>query len=122
MNFHFPVLPERLAKHSKIASHLNEMTGTRTSFEVQQAIQEGYTFIDVYEQHHFTDRSNELFQEYNAAFFAIKRRAKEEGNKGLEAIVKLCINGPTGKMGIQSGETQIHKASDGMWRILLLFV
>ena len=30
-------------------------------------------------------------------FFAIKRRAKEEGNKGLEAIAKLCINDPPGK-------------------------
>ena len=79
--------------------HLNEMTGTWTSFEVQRAIQKGYTLVDVYEQHHFTERSNELFREYNDTFFAIKRKAKEEGNKGLEAIAKLCINGPTGKWG-----------------------
>jgi hypothetical protein len=29
----------------------------------------------------------------------LKRRAKAEGNKGLEAIAKMCINAPTGKWG-----------------------
>ena len=54
---------------------------------------------DVYEQHHFTEHLNELFREYNKTFFAIKSRVNEEGNKGLEGIAKLCINGPTGKWG-----------------------
>ena len=79
--------------------HLNEMTGTWTSFEGQRAVQKGYIPEDMYEQHHFTERSNELFQEYNNTFFAIKNKAKEEGNKGLKAIAKLCRNGPTGKWG-----------------------
>ena len=55
--------------------------------------------LDVYKQHHFPEKSNTLFKEYNDTFFAIKRRAKEDGNKGLEAIAKMCINGPTGKWG-----------------------
>ena len=98
-DLYFPVLPERSANNSKIVFHLNEMTGTWTSFEVQRAVEKGYILLDVYEQHHFTERSNELFCEYNETFFAIKRKAKDEGNKELEAIVKLCINGPTGKWG-----------------------
>ena len=47
--------------------------------------------MEVYEQHHFTEKSNTLFREYNETFFDIKRRAKEDGNKGLEAIAKMCI-------------------------------
>ena len=36
--------------------------------------------------------------------FGIKRRAKEEGSKGLEAIAELCINGPTGKWGFNTAK------------------
>ena len=75
------------------------MVGTRTSEEVLRAVQTGYTIVDVYEQHHFAEKSNTLFREYNETFFEIKQQAKEDGNKGLEAIAKMCINGPTEKWG-----------------------
>ena len=98
-NLYFPVLPERSADKNKVVFHLNEMVGTWTSVEVHRAVQQGYTILDIYEEHHFTETSNTLFREYNETFFEIKRQAKEEGNKGLEAIAKMCINGPTGKWG-----------------------
>ena len=96
---YFPVLPERSSDNSKVLFHLNEMVGTWTSVEVQKAVQKGYEILDIYEQHHFSQKSNQLFREYNETFFEIKRQAKQEGNKGLEAIAKMCINGPTGKWG-----------------------
>jgi len=79
--------------------HLEPMEGTWTSFEVQKAVQLGYVIECMYEVHHFEHRSNSLFRAYNETFFEIKRRAKVEGNKGLEAVAKMCINGPTGKWG-----------------------
>ena len=51
------------------------------------------------EKHHFSEKSNTLFNEYNNTFFAINSRTKENGNKGLEAIAKMCINGPADKWG-----------------------
>ena len=68
-DLYFPVLPERSENNSKIVFHLNRMTGTWTSFEVQRAVQKGYVLVDVYEQHHFPECSNELFHEYNDTFF-----------------------------------------------------
>ena len=90
-DLYFPVLPEH--KHNKVLFH------TWTSFEVQKAVQLGYVIECIYEVHHFEEKSNSLFIAYNEAFFDIKRRAKVDGNKGLEAIAKMCINGPTGKWG-----------------------
>ena len=98
-DLYFPVLPERCPNTAKVQFHLKKMIGTWTSIEVQRAVQKGYTVLDVFEQHHFEHQSNELFREYNETFFEIKRTAKEQGNKGLEAIAKMCINGPTGKWG-----------------------
>ena len=69
----FPVLPERSVDSCKVVFHLNEMVGTWTSVEVQRAVEQGYVLLDVYEQHHFEEKSNELFREYNETFFAIKR-------------------------------------------------
>ena len=97
------------------------MIGTWTSVEVQRAVQKGYVILDVYEQHHFEEKSNMLFREYNETFFAIKRRAKEEGNKGLEAIAKLCINGPTGKWGFnpeKQKSTRLVTECDEFYRYL----
>ena len=117
----FPVLPERSVDSCKVVFHLNEMVGTWTSVEVQRAVEQGYVLLDVYEQHHFEEKSNALFREYNETFFAIKRRAKEEGNKGLEAIAKLCINGPTGKWGFnpeKQKSTRLVTECDDFYRYL----
>ena len=67
--------------------------------EIQKAIHVGYKVLDIYEQHHFNEKRNDLFRAYNETFFDIKRQAKVDGNKGLEAIAKLCINSPYGKWG-----------------------
>ena len=57
-----------------------------------------------------------MFAEYNKTFFDIKRKAKAEGNKGLEAIAKMCINGPTGKWGFnpskQKGMHIVQETAD----------
>ena len=54
---------------------LKTITGTWSSVEIQKAVRVGYKVLDVYEQHQFN-----------------KKQAKVDGNKGLEAIAKLCIN------------------------------
>ena len=97
-NLYFPLLPER-AESGKVMYELKTMIGTWSSVEIQKAVRLGYKILDIYEQHHFEQKSNTLFKEYNDTFFAIKRQAKQEGNKGLEAIAKLCINSPYGKWG-----------------------
>ena len=66
-------------------------------FQVHYAVSRGYVIKEIYEQHHFPQQCNTLFADYNKTFFDIKRKAKMDGNKELEAIVKMCINGPTGK-------------------------
>ena len=75
------------------------MTGTWISSQIQKAVQLGYVIQEIYEVHHFEHKSNTLFKAYNQTFFDIKRSAKQAGNKGLKAIAKMCINGPTGKWG-----------------------
>jgi hypothetical protein len=100
---YLPVLPER-SKTGKVLFHNNNMVGTWTSVEVQKAVSIGYKIIQIYEQHHFPQKSNELFREYNEMFFDIKRQAKADGNKGREAIAKMCINGPTGKWGYNAAK------------------
>ena len=97
-DLYFPLLPER-SESGKVVFHLNQMSGTWTSVEIQKAVSLGYMILDIYEVHHFQNTSNQLFSKYNETFFAIKRQAKLDGNKGLEAIAKMCINGPTGKWG-----------------------
>ena len=97
-DLYLPVLPERAA-NGKVLFHNRRMIGTWTSVEVQKAISKGYKILEVFEQHHFPNKSNELFRRYNETFFEIKRAAKAEKNKGREAIAKMCINGPTGKWG-----------------------
>ena len=64
------------------------MEGTWVSFEVHYAVSKGYVIEEIYEQPHFPQQSNTLFAEYNKTFFDIKRKAKSEGFKGLEAIAK----------------------------------
>ena len=75
------------------------MTGTWISAEVQKAVQLVQVIQEKYEVHHFPKKSKTLCKTYNETFFEIKRTAKAAGNKGLEAIAKMCINGPTGKWG-----------------------
>ena len=71
--------------------HLETMTGTWSSVEIQKAVRVGYKILDVYEQHHFPEKRNYLFRAYNETFFNIKKQAKADGNKGLESIAKLCV-------------------------------
>jgi len=97
-NLYFPVLPER-SESGKCMYSLKTMTGTWSSVEIQKAVRVGYKVLDIYEQHHFNEKRNDLFRAYNETFFDIKRQAKVDGNKGLEAIAKLCINSPYGKWG-----------------------
>ena len=66
------------------------------SFEVHYTVSQGYVIEEIYKQRHFPHQSNTCFSDYNKTFFAIKRKAKLDGNKGLEAIAKMCINSPTG--------------------------
>jgi len=113
-HLYIPVLPERvqLKQAEKMMYHLNKMVGTWTSMELQQAVEDGYEIVERYEQHHFEQRSNELFKEYNHTFFEIKKQAKKDGNKGLESLAKMCINAPTGKWGFnpsKQGSTKIVK-------------
>ena len=98
-NLYFPLLPERSVSEKKVLYALKTMTGTWSSVEIQKAVRLGYKVLDVYEQHHFEQKSNTLFKEYNETFFNIKKQSKQEGNKGMEAIAKLCINSPYGKWG-----------------------
>ena len=49
--------------------------------------------------------------------FEIKQEAKEEGNKGLEAIAKMCINWPTGKW----GNNPEKQREQGWWRSVKSF-
>ena len=49
-DLYFPMLP---------------MIGTWTTFEVQFAVQNSYVMNEIFEQHHFPERSNTLFKEYN---------------------------------------------------------
>ena len=88
---------ERDPETGKVLFHLNVMQGTWVSFEVHYAVSRGYVIEEIFEQHHFPQPSNTLFAEYNKTFYDIKRRAKMDGNKGFEAIERMCINGPTGK-------------------------
>ena len=74
-DLYFPVLPER-TQSGKVLFHLNEMTGTWTSVEIQKAVAMGYVVTEVYEVHHFPQKSNTLFKAYNETFFGIKRAAK----------------------------------------------
>ena len=62
---------------------LKTMIGTWSSVEIQKAVRLGYKVLDVCEQHHFDQTTNNLFKTHDE---------KQEGNKGLEAIAKLCIN------------------------------
>ena len=77
--------------------HLNTTEGTWSSVELLKAVSLGYIIDEIYEQHHFEDKSNTLFHNYNKLFFDITRKAKLEGNKRLEAIAKMFLNGVTGK-------------------------
>ena len=87
-NLYFPILPERSTNHNKVMYHLKTMTGTWSSVEIQKAVRVGYKILDVYEQHHFPEKRNDLFHAYNKTFFNIKKQAKADGDKGLEAITK----------------------------------
>lgn len=120
-DLYFPVLPER-SKTGKVLFHLNRMIGTWTSCELQKAVQMGYQILDIFEQHHYPQKSNTLFKEYNDTFFEIKRIAKAEGNKGREAIAKMCINGPTGKWGFNPSkqkQTRLVTETDEFFKYFL---
>ena len=95
-DLYFPLLPER-APSEKMLFHLRPMVGTWTSFEVPLAVQNGYVIDEIFKQYHFPQHSNTLFKAFNDTFFKMKRKAKAEGNKGLESIANLLINGPAGK-------------------------
>jgi len=107
-HLYHPVLPTR-SKSGKVLFDLNPTVGTWTHVELQTAVLMGYVINEVYEQHHFERRLNNLFKSYNETFFEIKRQAKRDGNKGLEAIAKLCINGPTGKWGFNPSKSKSNK-------------
>lgn len=120
-DLYFPVLPDRLP-NGKVVFHLNRMLGTWTSVEVQRAVKLRYRVVDVLEQHHFYEKSNTLFKSYNDTFFAIKREAKLAGNKGREAIAKMCINGPTGKWGYNPSKERACKVIRDSAELFSLFI
>jgi hypothetical protein len=108
-HLYFPILPERNEEEHKVFFDLNHpKVGTWTSVELQKAEQLGYQ-IEMFEQHHFPQKSNSLFKEYNETMFAIKRRAEEEGNSGLKSLAKMCINAPTGKWGENPANYQTNE-------------
>lgn len=98
-HLYHPVLPTRSKDGKKVIFDLTPCVGTWTHMELEEAVAQGYVIADIFEQHHFERRLNNLFKDYNEIFFDIKKKAKADGNKGLETIAKLCINGPTGKWG-----------------------
>ena len=76
-NLYHPLLPTRL-KSGKIQFGCEPMVGTWTSVELQLAVHLVYTILDVYQQHHFPRKSNELFKKHNDTFFSIKKEAKQQ--------------------------------------------
>lgn len=119
-DLYHPLLPRRF-ESGKVLFDLEPVIGTWTHIELQRAVENGYVILDVYEQHHFPNTSNKLFKDYNETFFAIKRQAKLDGNKGLESIAKMCINAPTGKWGFNPSKqkrTELITDSDQFFRYL----
>ena len=115
-----PFLPRRF-ESGKVLFDLEPAVGTWTHIELQRAVAAGYRVTEIFEQHHFPQTSNTLFRKYNETFFAIKRQAKIDGNKGLESIAKMCINAPTGKWGFNPSKqkrTELVTDADQFFRYL----
>ena len=115
-DLYFPILTECNPQIGKVLFHLNVMEGTWVSFEVHYAVSRGYVIEEIYKHHHFPHQSNTCFADYNKTFFDIKRKAKLDGNKELEAIAKVCINIWTGKWGFnpskQKGTCIVEETAD----------
>jgi G:T-mismatch repair DNA endonuclease (very short patch repair protein) len=112
-DLYHPILPRRFPS-GKVLFDLTPCVGTWTHIELQRAVAQGYVITEIFEQHHFPRTSNDLFREYNETFFAIKRQAKLDGNKGLETIAKMCINSPTGKWGFNPSKQKRNElVTDG---------
>ncbi|CAM9673030.1 unnamed protein product, partial [Heterosigma akashiwo] len=60
-------------------------------------------------QCHFQERSDELFTEYVDTFFEIKNRAAAEGNSGLKAVAKCCLNSLYGKFAQNNASKRKNK-------------
>lgn len=95
---HLPFLPHR-SKEGKVLFALGTFIGTYTSVEIKKALSLGYVIEDVFEQWHYPRSSTTVFSQYIDTFYEMKRKAKEQGNKGLALISKLCLNSLYGKFG-----------------------
>ena len=115
--------PTEVQNMQSICQHPDKfraITGYWTTVEVQEAIKQGYKVMQVYEVHHFTNTSTELWKKYIRKFLKIKLetspceneqeyrdKARQLGielgeishNKGLRFISKLCLNSLWGKFG-----------------------
>lgn len=119
-DLYHPVLPYR-TKEGKVIFPLFPMTGTWVHYELQKAVSLGYVIDEMYEQHHFPSRSNELFKGYINTFFEMKKKASRENNPGLKNIAKLCLNSFYGKFGFnisKQHQTKIIRDNKEAWRLL----
>lgn len=119
-DLYHPVLPYR-TKEGKVIFPLFPMTGTWVHYELQKAVSLGYVIDEIYEQHHFPNRSNQLFNGYINTFFEMKKSASMEGNTGLKNIAKLCLNSFYGKFGFNIGkqhQTKIIREYKDAWRLM----
>ncbi len=111
---YFPVLPDR-SSTGKVIYSCQEKVGTWVTEEVKLAVRMGYTLLDTYEIHHFTESSTELWKDYIDCFFEIKNKAKQENNPGLKVVAKLSLNALYGRMGFNpssmSSVKHVHTAA-----------
>ena len=119
-NLYHPVLPCR-SSAGKVVFSLDTMIGTWTHVELQKAVELGYEIMEVYEQHHFSKTSNQLFHNYIETFFKMKNKAAQDGNAGLKSVAKLCLNSFYGKFGFnieKQHKTKIVRDAQEMWNIM----
>ncbi|CAM9215636.1 unnamed protein product, partial [Heterosigma akashiwo] len=103
------VLPWKEPETGKLLFPLHEIEGTWTSVELIKAVEKGYVVLEIYQQCHFQERSDELFTEYVDTFFEIKTRAAAEGNSGLKAVAKCCLNSLYGKFAQNNASKRKNK-------------
>ena len=64
----------------QICNHTEDercLIGTWTTIEVDKSLEKGYKLIEIYEIHHFKNKSNNLFKNYVRDFMKIKLETSE---------------------------------------------
>lgn len=73
-NMYMPLLPEK--KNGKLIFDTITKTGTWTTIEVIEAVEQGYKVLKIFEVWHFPHRSSTLFNGYVNKFLKLKQEAK----------------------------------------------